>query len=317
MALETRTWASSPRSQSRYTVIGRTRTRSATSRTVSSSGVGEGRPTTPGTGPAEGCSSSRGCGGRRADLGGSCGVDSRELAAFTAERRWDDLRNTAVFARVTPEDKLSIVKGPQIARSTPVSRSLRVSAVGVKQGFPGHGLRRWDPELELRELPGFVVGREVTVPSRRHRHVGVSERPLERELVLGFHCLLPVRADGQFEPDVSAITAANGRLLSPIPYGSMDMPLMAHTTREKTKLLVRVRRITGQVQAIERALESEKSCSDVLQLIAAARGAINGLMTEVLEDHIRLHVVDPATDRSRKRARGAAELIEVVRSYLR
>jgi len=54
---------------------------------------------------------------------------------------------------------------------------------GVKQGFPGHGLQRWDPELELRELPGFVVGRKVTVPSRRHRHVGVSERPLDDDRV--------------------------------------------------------------------------------------------------------------------------------------
>ena len=80
---------------------------------------------------------------------------------------------------------------------------------------------------------------------------------------------------------------------------------MAHTIREKTKLLNRVRRIRGQVEALERALESELGCADVLQLIASVRGAVNGLMGEVMEDHIRLHVVDPRRERDPKRARGA------------
>ncbi len=92
---------------------------------------------------------------------------------------------------------------------------------------------------------------------------------------------------------------------------------MAHTVKDKDKLLLRVRRITGQLRAVERALESEQSCSEVLQLIAAARGAINGLMAEVMEGHIRLHVADPAIDRRRERERGAAELIQVVRTYLK
>jgi DNA-binding FrmR family transcriptional regulator len=92
---------------------------------------------------------------------------------------------------------------------------------------------------------------------------------------------------------------------------------MAHTIREKTKLLHRVRRIRGQVEAVERALEREQGCAEVLNLIAAARGAINGLMAEVLEDHIRLHVSDPARDPDPARARGSEELIDIVRSYLR
>jgi len=92
---------------------------------------------------------------------------------------------------------------------------------------------------------------------------------------------------------------------------------MAHTIREKTKLLNRVRRIRGQVDAVERALESEAGCADVLQLIASVRGAVNGLMGEVMEDHIRLHVVDPRRERDPKRARGAGELIDVVRAYLK
>ena len=92
---------------------------------------------------------------------------------------------------------------------------------------------------------------------------------------------------------------------------------MSHTTRQKTKLLNRVRRIRGQIEAVERALEAEIGCADVLQLIAGARGAINGLMVEVLEDHIRMHVVDPAREPDADRARGAEELIDVVRSYLK
>jgi DNA-binding FrmR family transcriptional regulator len=88
-----------------------------------------------------------------------------------------------------------------------------------------------------------------------------------------------------------------------------------HTVREKAKLLARVRRIRGQVEAAERALEEERGCGDVLHLIAAARGAINGLMAEVIEDHLRMHVVDP--ERGAERAQGAEELIDAVRSYMR
>ncbi len=90
---------------------------------------------------------------------------------------------------------------------------------------------------------------------------------------------------------------------------------MTHTVREKNKLLQRIRRIGGQVQAIERALEQDIGCADVLQLIASIRGAINGLMGEVMEDHIREHILAAANDAQRRH--GSEELIDVVRSYLR
>jgi DNA-binding FrmR family transcriptional regulator len=90
---------------------------------------------------------------------------------------------------------------------------------------------------------------------------------------------------------------------------------MSHTIREKTKLRARVRRIRGQVEAVERALDEEIGCADVLQLIASVRGAVNGLMAEVMEDHIRMHVLDPTS--GTERARGAGELIDVVRAYLK
>jgi len=91
---------------------------------------------------------------------------------------------------------------------------------------------------------------------------------------------------------------------------------MSHTVKEKTKLLNRVRRVRGQVEALERAVEEEKGCADVLHLIVAVRGAMNSLMAEIIEDHIRMHVVDPDHERG-SRARGAEELIEIVQAYLR
>jgi FrmR/RcnR family transcriptional regulator, repressor of frmRAB operon len=90
-----------------------------------------------------------------------------------------------------------------------------------------------------------------------------------------------------------------------------------HTLEEKTKLLQRVRRLGGQVDAIERALEADEDCAEVMQLTVSVRGAANSLMAELLEDHIRMHVSDPTRDRDRERARAAKHLIDVVHAYLR
>jgi DNA-binding FrmR family transcriptional regulator len=90
-----------------------------------------------------------------------------------------------------------------------------------------------------------------------------------------------------------------------------------HTAEEKPKLVLRIRRIKGQIAAIERALENDTDCSDLLQLIAAARGAMNGLMAELLEGHIRFHVLDPKQKITSEQAFAADELIDVVRSYLK
>lgn len=90
-----------------------------------------------------------------------------------------------------------------------------------------------------------------------------------------------------------------------------------HTIKDKQRLITRVRRIKGQAEALERALEAELGCADVLMLVASMRGAVNGLTAEVMEDHIRNHIVDPAKDTKSKSAQGAAELIEVLRTYLK
>jgi len=92
---------------------------------------------------------------------------------------------------------------------------------------------------------------------------------------------------------------------------------VGHTVKEKSKLLNRVRRLRGQVEAIERALEAEAGCAEVMQLVVSVRGAANGLMAEVIEDHVRIHICDPAHDSDAERARGAEQLIDVVRAYLK
>jgi DNA-binding FrmR family transcriptional regulator len=90
---------------------------------------------------------------------------------------------------------------------------------------------------------------------------------------------------------------------------------VAHTAHDE-KLLSRVRRLRGQIEAIERGIQSGDDCAKVLHLIAASRGAINALMTEVLEEHVREHLIDPATERSPARAKAAQQLIDVLHSYL-
>ncbi len=92
---------------------------------------------------------------------------------------------------------------------------------------------------------------------------------------------------------------------------------MGHTIQDQTRLLQRVRRLRGQVDAIERALEREADCAKVMQLTVSVRGAASSLMAELLEDHIRMHVSDPSRDKDRERARGAKHLIDVVHAYLR
>ena len=92
---------------------------------------------------------------------------------------------------------------------------------------------------------------------------------------------------------------------------------MSHTFAERQKLLARVRRIRGQVDAIERALETDAGCEKVLHLIAGVRGATTGLMGEVIEDHIRTHLVDGDAFPQALNAEGVEQLLEVVRTYLK
>jgi DNA-binding FrmR family transcriptional regulator len=92
---------------------------------------------------------------------------------------------------------------------------------------------------------------------------------------------------------------------------------MAHTVRDKDRLIRRVQRIIGQVEAVKRALANEHDCGDVMVRITTARGALDSLMAEVVEGHIREHMVDPGRRRTKTESQAASELIAVVRRYVR
>ena len=92
---------------------------------------------------------------------------------------------------------------------------------------------------------------------------------------------------------------------------------MPHLASEKSKLLNRIKRMRGQLQAIERSLDADQECASVLQQATACRGALDGFIAEVIEDHIREHMVDPKASPTDGRAQAAEELIDIVHMYLK
>ena len=89
---------------------------------------------------------------------------------------------------------------------------------------------------------------------------------------------------------------------------------MSHTKSNKDPLLARVRRISGQMAAIEKAMTEDAGCTTILHQVAGARGAINGLLDELIEDHVREHVAHPDLSPD-ERAEGAEDLIAAIRRY--
>lgn len=92
---------------------------------------------------------------------------------------------------------------------------------------------------------------------------------------------------------------------------------MNHIANEKSKLLNRLKRMRGQIEAMERAVEADNECATVLQQATACRGALDGFIAEVIEDHIRDHMVDSKAGRDSPQALAAEELIEIVHQYLK
>lgn len=88
---------------------------------------------------------------------------------------------------------------------------------------------------------------------------------------------------------------------------------MAHLS-SRPDLVARVRRIAGQVAAVEKALASDEPCATVLHRVAAVRGAVNGLLDEVIAEHLKEHVALPGLGDD-ARAAGAEELLAVIRRY--
>jgi DNA-binding FrmR family transcriptional regulator len=92
---------------------------------------------------------------------------------------------------------------------------------------------------------------------------------------------------------------------------------MGHVALEKEKLLLRLRKLRGQVEAIERAVSADEECADVLRQATSCRGALDGFIAEVIEDHIREHMIDPKAARNDPRMLAAEELVEIVHQYLK
>ena len=92
---------------------------------------------------------------------------------------------------------------------------------------------------------------------------------------------------------------------------------MAHTAEEKKRLLNRVHRIMGQVASIEKALVQEAECADVLHNISACRGAMDGLMAEVIEGHIRFHILAQDGSATDEQIQAADDLVSALRAYLK
>ena len=90
---------------------------------------------------------------------------------------------------------------------------------------------------------------------------------------------------------------------------------MSHHEREKIKMEQRLRKLRGQLDAVERALTADEDCGDQLMLLAAVRGGVNSLMGEVLEDHIRFHLTDGSKEQIAPEL--AEDLIDLVRAYLK
>ena len=89
---------------------------------------------------------------------------------------------------------------------------------------------------------------------------------------------------------------------------------MSHTHSNKDQLLARTRRIAGQIAAIERAIAGEAGCATILHQVAGVRGAVAGLIDELVEDHLHSHVAAPGLSDA-ERAEGAGELLAAIRRY--
>jgi DNA-binding FrmR family transcriptional regulator len=89
---------------------------------------------------------------------------------------------------------------------------------------------------------------------------------------------------------------------------------MAHLSQNTDALVQRIHRIIGQLQAIERGLLAEVDCAKTLHLTAAVRGAVGGLMDELVEAHLREHVADHTLSAEARDA-GAEALIAAIRRY--
>jgi DNA-binding FrmR family transcriptional regulator len=155
------------------------------------------------------------------------------------------------------------------------------------------------------------------------------DRLLGRGFIDSFVALLDCPGAGGTVAAVAAITglkiipARRGNLYIPlgvylqVPPGVLGNPKMPEPIEDRQKLINRVRRLAGQIEALERAVENDAGFTEVMRLLTAGRGAINSIMAEVVEDHIQAHMLGRDRKPSRAEIEAAEELLDVLRSYIK
>lgn len=156
-----------------------------------------------------------------------------------------------------------------------------------------------------------AVGTGLACAARRAAQCATT---LTAQLTTAHADLFPKMTAGTVRCERASVkTADPNRYDTPVGYKREPIN---HVVHEKQKLLNRVRRIRGQVDAVERAIDGDQSCAAVMNRLTACRGAINGLLAEVVEDHVREHLMGTGT-RSRGTAQAADELIDIVHAYFK
>ena len=92
---------------------------------------------------------------------------------------------------------------------------------------------------------------------------------------------------------------------------------MSHITTNQKELTTRINRVQGQLEGIKEAIAQDQDCASILQQVAACRGAINGLMAEIVEGEIKYHVLSSNAKANSSEARAADQLVEVLRRYMK
>ena len=83
---------------------------------------------------------------------------------------------------------------------------------------------------------------------------------------------------------------------------------------DKDAYLARLRRIEGQIRGLQRMVESDEYCIDILTQVAAATNALKKVAVALLDDHIRHCVADGSSDGKDMVAEATAAIERLVRS---
>lgn len=90
---------------------------------------------------------------------------------------------------------------------------------------------------------------------------------------------------------------------------------MSHLFEDRKKIISRIKRIKGQLEAVEKSLNDGKECFEVLQTLSACRGGLNGLMGELVEGHVKEHIMHDPVHPKTAQDKSALELVKLLKTY--